>query len=41
MFTLKELEEETNGKIINGNFDTVISLYRCGSKTKTKNCSIW
>ncbi len=37
MFTLKELEEETNGKIINGNFDTVISLYRCGSKTHTKN----
>lgn len=37
MFTLKELEKETNGKIINGNPNTVISLYRCASKLHKKD----
>lgn len=37
MFTLKELEKETEGKIINGNPNVVISLYRCGSKTHIKS----
>lgn len=37
MFTLKELEKETEGKIINGNPNIVISLYRCSNKTHIKN----
>lgn len=37
MFTLKELEKQTNGKMINGNPDTVISLYKAGTKSHTKN----
>lgn len=37
MFTLKELEKQSNGKIINGNPNIVISLYRCSNKTHIKN----